>query len=298
MNKIKCLLLVILLNIFSFLSAEIVEINDIKEILPSIKEDSLVLFDMDDTLTDSSISLGNGAFRQYIRKQIADYEKKYGSHWDKKNVHDVLTFYVASKVPVVPVEEALPGVVSDLQARNIPVFVFTARGVTKWYSSEFKDADQLTFMQLNTAGYDFSASFQPQGYDKIPANSFKNGVLFASGMKKGSFIEYLIKTTGNRPSHVVFIDDKRDQVESVDKKLTELGIPSVSFLYKHAEANNSKTDPVVTTLQLSTLINQGIILNDEKANEMKESLKVEYGDKFFFEFLDSLSLDQLTSLIQ
>lgn len=51
------------------LPAEITEIRNIEDILPKIKKESFVLFNITGVLTDSTISLGSSQWRAYFRSQ-------------------------------------------------------------------------------------------------------------------------------------------------------------------------------------------------------------------------------------
>lgn len=279
-------LIVAVLGFFSFVNAEIIEIQNISEILPAIESvDTLVLFDMDDTLTDSTISLGTGSWRKYIRSNIEEYQQKYGSRWGNIDLHDKLTSIVANKVPVKAVEDQMPQLVASLQSTGIPVFVFTARGKSKWYATEIDGVDRLTRNQLLYAGFDFARTQVPQKL-KSMGSFYADGVIFSSPLKKGLFLKKLLQETGYQPKKIVFIDDKRDQVESMEKATQELGIPFVGFWYTRADQEHENFDPFVTTIQLKRLLETGEILTDEQASRLKG-----YNcdpDQFFKAFLDKI----------
>lgn len=245
MKFLMCLLAI------GFLHAEIIEIDQMADILPAIEPDSLVLFDMDDTLTDSTISLGSGAWRKWLRQTDPDH-------------HDELTYFVAQKVPVKPVEEGIPAIVEDLQEREVHVYVLTARGLSTWYSSAIPDIDQLTNRQLLSAGLDFRKSRLPRRFRE----DVFDGVLYASPMKKGAFLQDFFTKIEYRPKRVIFIDDKLDQVQSVERAMEEMGVPFVGFWY--TRVNTENFDPRIADIQYRELVENDLILTDSEAEKRSE----------------------------
>ena len=95
-SRLLAFLIVPLLFISSALGAVIVEIDTVGHVVLSDPGDTLILFDIDDTLIDSSGMLGSKAWRTYI----VDATK--GD--DRKNWHDILSLFVARHYPVCAVE--------------------------------------------------------------------------------------------------------------------------------------------------------------------------------------------------
>lgn len=256
--------------------AKVIEIENIEQALPILEEaNSLVLWDMDDALTDSTLMIGTGAWRKSLRDDNSVHGKflKSVNLLEKKDkVHDLLTFMVAHAVPVQPVEPALPGIVEEVQKLN-PTFVFTQRGIDKWYSTQTRGVDALTDMQLKTAGYDFKKSILPTEWSELDPATFKNGVFYAGAVKKGPFLKALIEKTGYRPAKIVFIDDKKDQVLGVEKAAEELGIPYVGIVYLHCDIAHANYSDGAAHLQLQYFTRDNIKLSDEEAVHKWELLK-------------------------
>lgn len=285
-------LITILALLFSTLAnaqcGNIIRTNEIADILPLVDDETIVLFDMDDTLTDSTISLGTGAWRQYIRKKIAEYEKQKEYSWKGKNLHDVLAFYVALHVPVKPVQEETLTIIEKLQKKKIPTFVLTGRGKVKWYSTDIPGTDRLTLHQLRSAGYRFQTS---DNFDKV--SDFAEGVFFTSGKDKGDFLdEDVFPVMNSHFSKIVFVDDKLDQVESV---LTRIGnIKAVTGVYySRAQSEHKDFDPVVATIQLQQLLDHNKVLTDKEALEIKSKMGQVDPDAYFFKFLDHLDISKI-----
>jgi hypothetical protein len=266
-----------LLSLPFVLNAKIIETNEIKDILEEIEEDTLVLFDMDDTLTDSSISLGTGAWRQYVRAQIAsDYDTKAPG-----NPHDVMVHAAAQNIPVKPVEPDLVPLIESLQEKHVAVFCLTGRGYSMWYSTPTEGIGQMSVRQLDSIEIDFTDTTVPKQFQSIDPTILYHGVFLTSGTKKGPFLEKLFQETGYRPTKVVFIDDKLEENKSVESTLEKLGIPNVCVWYHRAQANNQEFNPLIASIQLEAFLNDQTILSDKEAKEKADTMKEIDPDEFF-----------------
>jgi hypothetical protein len=114
----------------ALLRADIIETTQIKDAYAHVEEGTLVLIDMDETLIDSVLSFGSGAWRHYMRSQLL--KEKYDLTLSF-NEHDMWTYAAARFVPVKPVEPAMVEWIAELQRNDIPVFCYTARARNRWY---------------------------------------------------------------------------------------------------------------------------------------------------------------------
>lgn len=255
----KKILLILLL--VSSLNAEIFEIDNIDDIRPYATDPSgIVLLDIDDTLIAPPFILGRSGFRVWAKDALTEREAPF-------NVYEALTLYIAVRAPYIPLEEAAVKLVSDLQARNIPTFAFTARGRTYWYNIHLLGVDRFSEQQLHQAGYDFRKSHLPRGFN-VPEEFFYNGIIFTEyKVKKGDFFIKIFKNLSYRPSHIVFVDDKLDQVKSVEKAAKELNIPFYGFWYKASDNEAKHLNPMLANIELEELLYKDNIVSDEKARE-------------------------------
>jgi Protein of unknown function (DUF2608) len=263
------------------LNAEIVEIDRIEEALPSIQQDSFVLFNIAEVLTDSELSLGSAPWRAYL-KEKASY-----------TVHDYLSWMAFLEVPHKSVETNTPQIIRDLQKQEIAVAALTSRGREEWYSTAIYGVDIQTEKVLAGMHIDFVQSSLPFVFIQMIGNPFSdhycNGIFYANHIKKGEFLKHLLSDSGYTPGSVILIDDKRDSLENVEAAMQELGIPFKGFWYTRTKQERKDFSPMVAHVQLKALLDGQKIPSDEEAQAIISNLYMNVDpDAFFRDILSGL----------
>jgi hypothetical protein len=271
----------------ALLKAEIIETTQIKDAFAHVDQDTLVLIDMDDTLVQSALSVGSGAWRNYVRKQLGQINVDLSQPF---NDHDAWTYAAAKIVPVKAVEEEIVPWIAKQQELGTPVFCFTARGRNMWYATPFDQIDQLTISQQRMVGVDFSKTKVPAELEKTNPLYFYQGTFYAKPFKKGEFLAKIFEETGYRPKKVVFIEDHEEAVKSVDAKLTEAQIPHVCIWYKKVEAGSANFKPLVATLQLNFMYDNAFAPSDADALVEADKVGHNYADEIFRRFCTKQSI--------
>lgn len=281
------LVLILSLSFGSFLQAEIIEITQIKDVEEKITSNTLCLFDIDDTLIQNPFNLGRSAWRSWAKSVIPSNQFQFP-------LYDALTLYIAKKAPYIPVEESTAKLISDLQKKGIPVFAFTARGRSEWYTTELKGVDQFTHQQLIQAGINFKETQVPKELLSLEPTYFYDGIIFASHIKKGTLLKHLLKDLNYRPDQIIFIDDNLDQVQSVEIALRDSGIPFYGFWYKNPQP---MLNPFAAAIQLEFLSHSNQILSDEEATEIAKTKQDLELKAYFIEIIDSIDPNELLPTI-
>lgn len=241
------------------LHAEIIEIDKIDAVRPYItSQEDLVLFDIDDTLITNPFSLGTPAWRSWVKPKLPKTEGFV--------LYDGLTLFIAQNAPYKAVEESTPSLIHDLQSQNISVFAFTARGRSQWYTTDIEGVDLFTHQQLKDVGINFKNSFIPDALQLLEPTYFYNGIIFAQHIKKGDLLKHIFKDLHYNPHCIIFVDDKLEQVQSVEAALKDLKIPFIGFWYRHTE--NLDFNPDVATIQLQHLLFNHLQLSDKEALDL------------------------------
>lgn len=286
---LKKMILISSILLTSFLQAEIMEISQIDDIRPYITKNALYLFDIDDTLIDNPFSLGSPPWRNWVKSKLSNYNTHFV-------LYDALTLFIAKNAPYKTVEPSTADLIVDLQNQGHAVFAFTARGRSQWYTTDIEGVDRFTHEQLHYVGIDFKSTSIPEELQSLEATYFCDGVIFAQHIKKGDLLKHLFKDLKYHPSLIIFVDDKLDQVQSVEVAVKEVGLPFIGFWYRRSEFDRKNFNPMIANIQLESLLLQGEIITDDAALELAKT-KQNDPHTYFKEILEKIDLEQLSPLI-
>lgn len=207
--------------LFSFLHAEIIEIDRMEQILPYIDKTTWVLFDLDNTLIESELQLGRPKWFFYEVEKLTAKGLDY-----KTAVLDRYPEWIRCQniCPIRPPEPEIPSIVLQVQQSAGAVFGLTAR---------HPPISTTTLKQLAYIGIDFtfSAPFCPPLETQTPTH-WQGGVLFISDFNsKGDVFRKWLELSPIRPSKVVFIDDGKNHLFHMEKEMRELKISCTCFHY-------------------------------------------------------------------
>ncbi len=282
----KKMILISSVFLTSFLQADIMEITDIDDIRPYVAEDALYLFDIDDTLIDNPFSLGSPPWRSWVKSKLPNYNTNFV-------LYDALTLFIAKNAPYKTVEPSTANLIADLQNQGHAVFAFTARGRSQWYTTDIEGVDRFTQEQLHHVGIDFKNTMIPEELQSLEAAYFCDGIIFAQHIKKGDLLKHLFKDLKYIPSLIIFVDDKLDQVQSVEAAVKEAGIPFIGFWYRRSESDRKNFNPTVANIQLEFLLLQEEIINDDAALELVKT-KQSDPSTYFKEILEKIDIERLS----
>lgn len=195
-----------------------------KYILSLDPKNSLILFDVDDTLIRSQHHGG-----RWHAKILGEYVRK--------NPHDIGIIYDAREImnpgiAVLPEFEMYSQMKKYLK-HGFRVMIVTART---------KDTVELTYHQLKPL-YDIYSLYAKDIYRESPTHLLRHGMVFTSGHDKGKSIRGLLKVLTQEkkfnPSNVVFIDNSIHECQNVAREFQ--GTPVKIFHYLGAQKLESQT---------------------------------------------------------
>lgn len=210
---------------------EIREIERMDEIEESINCDTLLIYDLDNTVFEPVGNYGSDQWFYYLFKvyqmdgySLAESEEKALELWNHTQSH----------IKVKPVESCIPTFIRDQQSKGIKTIAVTARSPAT--------AD-VTIKQLTSIDVTFQeSSIKNGGSLKIDHPGLNGDVLFHDGVlfvgeknSKGEALILLLKNLNYRPQNVVFVDDRRRHLEAVEKQLIAKKIPYKGFRYGAAD---------------------------------------------------------------
>lgn len=231
---------------------------------------SLVLFDVDYTLLlpkDAILRPCGRGLKTRLVKEILDNPAivPIGKYTDgflrSKAILQAKSELVDPKV--------LP-LLAKLRQRGVPTIALTL--VEAGRLGVIPNMAEWRLNEMQELGLAFNWSFCEVGYlefAKDPGRStvpaYKGGVLFSARHAKGPVLQAFLDKIRWRPDKIIFIDDNKGFLQSVEAVVAELGIPFVGIHYTGAELAPCKLDEKLAEFQFWYLATYGDWLSDEDA---------------------------------
>jgi len=241
----------------------------------SIDSETLVIFDVDDVLITPRDQILQHAFKKELAPVIQAIERRYGK---KEEQRFWSIIWLARKNELV--EPQVVNIIKELQSRSIKVIA-----LTNAFTGSFGDLPSLEDWRINElAKYDihFKKSWpmlsdktfaQLKSEDPMRFPAFKNGILFTCYLSKGDVLKAFLPYAGLIPKKIIFIDDKRKYLESVEGFCKEHNIAFKGYEYTAvADRPRSPLNKARVKLQLQVLEDEHKWLSDEEADQRIEKM--------------------------
>lgn len=208
---------------FSAAFAEIITTPTIHEVMPYIDQETWFLVDLDNTLFEGKQALGHAHwFYDLVQKKMQNGMSR------EEAVRDSYPDWVKTQAicDVKPLEDAFISYLKELQSKGIVVMGLTHRQPVVATS---------TFRQVNSLGLDFLKTAPSEATFSLPSHTptlYSQGILFVGDYNaKGDILLPFFDRIEKHPKKVVFIDDKRKNVDELEKTLQEIGIEYLGVHY-------------------------------------------------------------------
>lgn len=243
--------------------------------LQSLDSESLVIFDLDDTLIQG-IAYAPDDIKLAIRTTwylINKILEKANTDTQKALVYKKLF-----KMKPDLVEAESPAIIKILQQHNIKTIGLTASfaGIYDTHGRVPCNAD-MRIAHLRLIDINFSSSFANIPYltfneleedEEMPA--FVGGILFSRPSEKGIVLETLLNNIGWKPNKIIFIDNLRTMVENVEQSAQKLEIPFLGVEFTGARTL-PPLDPALFAIRVKYLIQNDAWLDDQAAYALIEN---------------------------
>lgn len=268
---ISCFLLT---GLVPFLQAEIIETQETQQVLKYAEANSLVLFNITDTLYIPSATIARHQWRDYltqrIMKVVTDQDVAQGLI--KKLKNDIVR-----KIPKRLVEKTTPSVIDTLQDSKISVLGITEKQIVTSYADNF---GLITSGHLKSLGIDLEktlAYFPVAKQKNLDNYAFAYGIIFTNKKPIGQALLSFLQDNGYVPSKIIMIDNSRKSLEMVEAALAEVKISFTGLRYGHADAAKKEFDPIVGIIEFLAFIEGEKIISDEQAQQIrKDNADVDY----------------------
>ena len=244
--------------------AKIVETHCFADVLSEVDQNTLVFFDIDDTLINTTSMLGNTPCWRYLVSTIS----KSNLPLDKVRPHiNAVIQKILRKVPMGLIDPCASEVVRKLQLQGILAFALTARCLKVDYMPA---ADYRAYEHLKSVGIDFTLTPMPKNIDADTSRFFSYGIIFTDYQEKGPFLKAFLQNLDLHPAKIVFIDDSAKQMKSVENVVEQMGIPFAGFRFGKLDNFHAQFDPLIVNIQLEALLKHDRVLSDEEAGNIAQ----------------------------
>ncbi len=267
MNYKNYILLSILCNIT--LQAEISQIRSFQEaeaILATTDKNTLVLFDVDETLIYWADKIQYPKFKS----QWQDMKKMA---WERAGDRQtLLRSKIFLKCKKVLIEPFVADIIRQLQDREVKVLALTKMEsgnygiiplMEEWRYQELRDLG-ITFKSWSDHRMEFSQCVTRENNYPV----FYKGILVTNRHEKGevlgAFLDTIFEREGYKPDRVMLFEDQIGNLQSVEQELASRGIAFEGYHYL-GPYPDAEFDPIIAQYQLDYLHDHEEWLTDEEA---------------------------------
>jgi len=255
--------------------------DQVASVFTQADEDTLVVFDVDDTLIVHRDLSARSAFAESVEGWMYRiyYWFLYSPHRTKAYENKVF-HAVFAKTQFQLIEPKVIDYIADLQKRSVKVIACTA--MTPGKLEMIEKAEEWRYQHLAELGIDFSSSFnvEPIVFDNLKKRRdnypmFYKGILCAARNPKGKVIGAFLDRIGWKPKKVIFFDDMSGFIATVRDEMKERGIPCECYQYCGAHHMPGTVDRRVARLQLRHVIEHAEWLTDQEATIILQNKNIE-----------------------
>lgn len=250
-------------------AGEIIETNEIDTVLDYVNCDSIVFVNITGTLYQPSNTLSNNLWREYFAKRVQQIASDPQAG---QALIDRIKNLIVQKIPKKTVEEKTPQLLAELQAKEIAVLGITKKKAATSYADNFA---WLTQSHLANLGIHLDKTLNYLKFKDekgaLEGYTFAYGILFTNKQPEGPAIKTLLNGLVQKPSIVIVADNTLSSLENMQQVLEPAGFKFIGLRYGLADAVKTDFDPVLGTIEFFPFINEGKIMSDAVALELKQS---------------------------
>lgn len=260
-------LLLLLLATIQPLTGAIITTDSLLDIDHELTEGALICFDIDETLIQPPNTFCTMKFWRFAKRYLN--QRSPAADSIEELVFNTLGSMLKNAY-FPPTEEHGPNFVRRLQDEGYHVMAITARSANAPWDAEFH---RTTVSQLAKAGYGFADS-APALITAMMEPIFElpyyyRGIFFTAKQMKGPILRDLLFTLDALPTKVIMVDDKLEQLISIEESLQDLDIPLTCIRYSRLDERLANLDMQHGDIQLGAFLDSGAILSDEEAHQLK-----------------------------
>ncbi|MDR2778711.1 MAG: DUF2608 domain-containing protein [Puniceicoccales bacterium] len=238
-------------------------IDDIEDKLKNIDSKTLVIFDCDEVLT----TLSEQVWQAQNHDFFIEWCNRNISNISEEALYEIATSILVSSKNLL-VNQRMPQLVKSLRKRNIKSLVLTALSMQP--IAAVMDPMAWRISTLESFGYNFKAfwpSLSDKHFKKFGGKyppAYSSGVVCCGNIPKSQCLMEFLAYAKVTPKKIIFIDDKIENIEDVEKQCNLVGINFLGIQYTEARQLLPML-PFCTNkieFQLSTLKEKNIWISD------------------------------------
>jgi tetratricopeptide (TPR) repeat protein len=273
------LLILLSLNSCSFFSSNIQEITSFKQAETTLSQtdsNTLVIFDVDETLTHNPLTHSQPWFEKTeIGKNFIAHVKHHIQ--SQQNPADYEKLIRGKRMiqytdPLIEPEIVL--IIKHLQDRGVKVIALTHMMTGSLRRTLIPSLPAWRYQKLKEVGIDFSQSFSDQEvwltnltskFNRHPV--LYHGILMTDDFSKGQVLGEFLDIMHLTPKKIIFFDDRPEYVTSVQEEMKKRGIPFQGFIYKGMDTLPQNIDQNILDYQLQYLKEHDEFISDQEAQK-------------------------------
>jgi len=276
-NKLITTIIISLLTITcsSLGFADIIQTSNLLPIQTAIKNanpSTLVVFDIDDVLLtakDQILQPRNKTFNNTLAKELQNRLRKD----EAENLWSIILLSFHDEV----VDPNIIPLMQNIKTRDLKILGLT--NLLTGSLGKIPSMEDWTIERLKKHNINFKDSWKSinqhefanlKAKDPARFSTFKDGVVFTSGLPKGEVLEAFLQYVKLKPNEIIFVDDKQANLEFIQSFCLKEGIDFVGFQY--TAVKDKSTEPLNekrARLQFEILEKEHRWLSDEEADKLK-----------------------------
>lgn len=233
----------------------------------SMPKDSIIIFDVGNVLLAHKDAILNYKYRQWIK----EWFEREAPEIDKSTWRS-LSATINREAEMVLVNKALPEIINEGKQKG------TVIALSRFWcgpSDTESSFERHRLVLLKNVGISFDDPFPNAAgwhHSELEA-TYSNGLVQTEAPLKGPVLEAFLKHVGHRPKAILFVDDRKDQCDSISQSAKRLGIPALCIQYTEAIDRTPAFDPAIADLQLRTLVYERRWISDDAARHLLLSMQ-------------------------
>jgi len=213
--------------------ALIVESDNLATVYKYVDEDTLVIFDIDNTMAVVSMDI-----EPWVWYKTKDLKKKGLSHEGAFQLVLSIFFLLTKYTTLIPLSNS-PDIVNDLQKKKIPVIALTNRSIPV-IERTIKRLKKINIDLTKNSLYDKDLEL-----DLKYVGKYSKGIIFTGSNDKGEQLFQFLKKINYTPKKIILLDDKVINVKSVEKAAKKHNVEYVGIRFSLMDQKKKDFDPKV-----------------------------------------------------